>query len=99
MLLAKVHEICPHLVVTGFTMQNPADVPDYDTYQKVAAAENLEFIDIRPSFKKKVIYKIPMDGHWNERGHEEAATALFRPLADRKELQSPNHRVQTARAE
>jgi len=87
-LLARMHRDWPGLVVTGFTMHDVNDVPDYDTYREVAAQEGIPFLDIRASFKPGVLYKFPLDGHWNQAGHARAATALYRLLAARPELRT-----------
>ena len=77
-ILERMKEESPRLVVAAFVSNQRVWTYKAAVAKRTARELGIEFVDLSPSFASgSEEFIFPKDGHWNVRGHQAAADALY----------------------
>ena len=80
-IVTKMRDSASNLIITSFTTGEDAyNQRLSDLSQKL----NVQYVDISKHFQDdRTSYHWKFDGHWNKKGHNQAALALYKELKSR----------------
>jgi len=83
-IVTKIRNQSNNLIITSFTLGNDGRNRSNQKLEDLSKKLKVQFADISPYFRDpSSTYRWSTDGHWNEKGHNQAALALYQELKPR----------------
>jgi len=80
LLLKEMSEIDRDLILTSFISSIAREDVNAKEFELIAEKLHINYLNLSPYFNSKEKYDYRFDAHWNEKGHLQAAKALYKLL-------------------